>query len=471
MRLYNTLTRSEEDFVPADGHTVRMYTCGLTVYARGHIGNFRTFVSLDVLRRVLKYQEGWAVRQVTNFTDVDDKTIIASHEAKMSLADYTARYVAAFFEDAGAMGLERAEEYPRATEEPNLRAMVEMVQALQAHGHTYTSEGSIYFRIASLPTYGRLSRLDAEGIQAGARVDSDSYGKQDARDFVLWKAPKPGEPSWDYGCGPGRPGWHIECSAMALRLLGEPPIDIHGGGIDLTFPHHENEIAQAEGATGRPFVRFWVHVEFLNIDNEKMSKSLGNVFTVRDILERGHRASALRYLLLSVHYRKQLTFNWDVLDQAEAALRRLSDFVTRLDRVTAPGPASDAVTTRVAQARSEVRTLLANDLNVPGALGVMFDLLREMNAAIDGGRLTRDGATAVRQAFDDWDRILGVLALRSQEDEQPPVPVDEIERLIAERRDARTARQFARADEIRRDLDARGIVLEDSATGTRWKRK
>ena len=229
------------------------------------------------------------------------------------------------------MGLEPVEENPRATDEANLRAMVDMIKALDARGHTYTSDGSIYFRIATLPEYGKLARLDHEGMQAGARVDADTYAKQDARDFVLWKATKPGEPTWDYGCGPGRPGWHIECSAMALRLLGEPPIDIHGGGIDLIFPHHENEIAQAEGATGKPFVRFWVHVEFLNLDNEKMSKSLGNVFTVRDILDKGYRASSLRYLLISVHYRKQLTFNWDVLAQADAAVTRLADFLPRLD--------------------------------------------------------------------------------------------------------------------------------------------
>ena len=351
MRLYNTLSRSEEEFAPADGKTVRMYTCGLTVYARGHIGNFRTFVSLDVLRRALKYQEGYAVRQVTNFTDVDDKTIAASEAAGVSLREYTDRYIEAFREDAGDMGLEPAEEYPRATDEANLRAMSAMIEQLEARGHTYRSDGSIYFRIASLPGYGKLARLDPEGIQAGARVDSDSYGKQDARDFVLWKATKPGEPTWDFGVGPGRPGWHIECSAMALRLLGEPPIDIHGGGIDLIFPHHENEIAQAEGATGHPFVRFWVHVEFLNLDHEKMSKSLGNIFTVRDILEKGYRASALRYLLLSVHYRKQLTFGWDGLDQAEASLTRLTDFLARVVGISG-GDAHPEVAKRAAEARA-----------------------------------------------------------------------------------------------------------------------
>ena len=470
MKLFNTLTRSEEEFAPADGRTVRMYTCGLTVYARGHIGNFRTFVTLDVLRRALEYQEGFGVRQVMNFTDVDDKTIAASQKTGVSLRDYTDRYITAFMEDAATMGLEPAEEYPRATDEENLRAMVDMIRRLEERGHTYRSDGSIYFRIASLPTYGRLARLDHDGMQVGARVDADSYEKQDARDFVLWKATKPGEPTWDFGCGPGRPGWHIECSAMALRLLGEPPIDIHGGGVDLIFPHHENEIAQAEGATGLQFARFWMHVEFLNIDSEKMSKSIGNVYSVRDIMARGHRASALRYLLLSTHYRKQLTFSWEGLDQAEAALTRLRDFVARLETVRA-GEGHPAVAERVQRARAEFRAMIENDLNVPGALGVIFDLVREMHAAMDRGDLGEPDAVLVQEAFYDFDKVLGVMRLRQTEDAQPPVPVEEIERLLAERREARRARNFARADEIRSELDARGIVLEDSAAGTRWKKK
>jgi cysteinyl-tRNA synthetase len=470
MRLFNTFTRTEEAFVPADGTTVRMYSCGLTVYARGHIGNFRTFISLDVLRRALRHQEGYGMRHVMNFTDVDDKTILASQQAGVSLREYTDRYIQAFREDCAALGLEPVEENPRATDEPNLMAMVEMIGQLRDRGHTYESEGSTYFRIATLPEYGKLARLDHEGIQAGARVDSDTYDKQDARDFVLWKATKEGEPTWDYGCGPGRPGWHIECSAMALRLLGEGPIDIHGGGIDLIFPHHENEIAQAEGATGRQFARFWVHVEFLNLDHEKMSKSLGNVYNLQDVLDRGFRASALRFLLISVHYRKQLTFSFDILTQADAALTRLTDFLARLERVTG-GDAHPAISDRVTRAREEFRAMIASDLNVPGGLGVMFELLREMNAAIDARALSQPDAALIQEAFGDFDRVLGVIALRRVEDATPPFPAEEIDALIEERRMARRNRRFARADEIRKDLESRGIVLEDSATGTRWKRK
>jgi cysteinyl-tRNA synthetase len=470
MRLFNTLTRTEEDFAPADGKTVRMYTCGLTVYARGHIGNFRTFISLDVLRRALRHQEGYGMRHVMNFTDVDDKTITASQQAGVSLREYTDRYIQAFRDDCAALGLEAVEENPRATDEANLQAMVGMIGQLKERGHTYESEGSTYFRIASLPAYGKLARLDHEGIQAGARVDSDEYDKQDARDFVLWKATKEGEPTWDYGCGPGRPGWHIECSAMALRLLGDGPIDIHGGGIDLIFPHHENEIAQAEGATGRQFSRFWVHVEFLNLDHEKMSKSLGNVYNLQDVVDRGFRPSALRFLLMSVHYRKQLTFSFDILTQADAALTRLTDFLARLERVTG-GEAHPAIAERVARARTEFRAMIASDLNVPGGLGVLFELLREMNAAIDARGIGEADAALIQGAFEEFDRVLGVIALRKAEDATPPFPAEEIDALIEERRLARRNRRFARADEIRDALDARGIVLEDSATGTRWKRK
>jgi cysteinyl-tRNA synthetase len=471
MRLYNTLTRREEDFAPLRDNTVRMYACGLTVYARGHIGNFRTFVAVDVLRRTLKYLEGYGVRGVMNYTDVDDRTIQESNAAGIPLRQYTDRFIAAFQEDAATLGLEPVEENPRATDPENLIAMAGMINALEKNGHTYKSDGSIYYKISTLPQYGRLARLDHEGIKSGARIDSDKYEKEDARDFVLWKGPREGEPSWDYGCGPGRPGWHIECSAMALRLLGEPPIDIHAGGVDLVFPHHENEIAQAEGATGKPFSRFWFHVEHLMLDDgEKMSKSLGNVYNVKDVLDQGHRASALRYLLLSVHYRKQLRFGWTTLTQAEEAVRRLSDFVARLDTIRG-GAAHPDVHARVREGSEAFAAQMRQDLNTAGALGVVFELVRSLNASIDAGEVGEADVPVIREAFDRFDRVLGILALRRAEDARPPVAVEEIEQKIEARRAARGRRDFAAADRIRAELEAAGILLEDSATGTRWKRK
>src|SRR5205809_2135565 len=353
MRLYNTLTRSEETFTPGPGSTVRMYTCGLTVYARGHIGNFRTFICLDVLRRTLKYLLGYRVTQVMNFTDVDDRTIAGAQKAGVDLRTYTDRYIEQFREDVRALGLEDIEEMPRATDPANLRAMAEMIHTLEKNAHTYLSDGSVYFKISTMPEYGKLARLDHEGMKPGARVDSDSYAKEDARDFVLWKGHRDGEPSWEFpddGVTAGRPGWHIECSAMALRLLGDAPIDLHAGGIDLVFPHHENEIAQAEGATRKPFSRLGVHVEHLIVEEQKMSKSLGNTFTIPDVIAQGYRPSAVRYLLLSAHYRKQLNFTWASLAQTEESLRRLTDFRARLDAVKAPGT-HPALAARVAEGR------------------------------------------------------------------------------------------------------------------------
>lgn len=470
MRLYNTLTRHLEVFAPTEGNTVRMYTCGLTVYARGHIGNFRTFVCLDVLRRTLRHLVGFEMNQVMNFTDVDDRTIAESHKAGVDLRTYTDRYIQAFREDAQTLGLEPVEHTPRATDEENLRAMAQMIQALEANGHTYGSDGSIYFKISTFQEYGKLARLDHQGIQVGARIDSDKYEKEDARDFVLWKATKPGEPSWDFGLGPGRPGWHIECSAMALRLLGAPPIDVHAGGVDLIFPHHENEIAQAEGATTKQFARFWVHVEHLILDQEKMSKSLGNVFTVQDVLDQGHRGSALRYLFLTVHYRKQLRFTWESLAQAEEAMRRLTDFLRRLDDVHG-ADAHPEVEAQVDAARRGFGEALEDDLNTAAALGAIFDLVRTLNAGIDNGQVGAPDVPAIRDAFDRFDRALGIISLRRAEDDRPPIPLAEIDQAIADRAAFRRRRDFAAADTIRRDLEARGILLEDTPSGTKWKRK
>ena len=479
MRLYNTLTRREEDFAPARDNIVRMYSCGLTVYARGHIGNFRTFVAIDVLRRALAHEMGYTVRQVMNFTDVDDRTIAESKKAGVALREYTDRFVDLYRQDAAALGLEPVEESPRATDPENLAAMADTIKALEQNGHTYRSDGSIYFKISTFPEYGKLAHLDHSGIKSGARIDSDKYDKEDARDFVLWKATKEGEPTWDPGIGPGRPGWHIECSAMALRLLGPAPIDIHAGGVDLIFPHHENEIAQSEGATRQQFSRFWVHVEHLMIETgpedeakgpEKMSKSLGNVYNLQDIVDHGFRPSALRYLYLGVHYRKQLKFSWTAMAQAEEALKRLTDFRARLDSLPAR-EANPEIAGRLQEAREAFSAHIRHDVNSAAALGVMFDLVRALNSAIDAGELGSADAAAVHDTFERFDQVLGIFALRRKEDEQPPVPVEEIEQLIAARRAARLARNFAEADRIRRDLDARGIILEDSGSATRWKRK
>ena len=470
LRLYNTLTRQEEPFAPPKASSVRIYACGPTVYARAHIGNFRTFVCLDVLRRTLKYVCGHDVREVMNYTDVDDKTIAGAQQAGVPLREYTEPWIKAFRDDAARLGIEKPEETPRATDEENLRAMGDLIAALERNGHTYRRDGSTYFKISTLPQYGRLVRIDREGMKDGAHVDVDEYSKDDPRDFVLWKASRPGEPAWDYGTGPGRPGWHIECSAMALRLLGVPPIDIHGGGVDLIFPHHENEIAQSEGATQQPFARFWVHIEHLFVESEKMSKSLGNVYTIADVVARGHRASALRYLLLSSHYRKQLNFTWTGMDQAGEAIRRMVDFLARLETVTGGG-VHPQVPRAVEQARQAFRSALEDDLNTAAALAAVFDLIRDVNAVIDAREISVAEAAEVRQVMSDCDRVLGVISLRQAEDAEPPVAVEEIERLIEERLAARRRRDFAAADSIRNDLAERGVLLEDSAGGTRWKKK
>ena len=470
LRLYNTLTRQEEPFAPSHGNTVRMYACGPTVYARAHIGNFRTFVCIDVLRRTLKHISGYQMREAVNYTDVDDKTIAGANKAGVPLRTYTESWIKAFRDDNDRLNIELPEETPRATDEANMRAMGDMILALERNGHTYRRDGSIYFKISTLPDYGKLARLDHEGMQAGARVDVDEYSKDDARDFVLWKASKDGEPSWDVGAGPGRPGWHIECSAMALRLLGDAPIDIHAGGIDLIFPHHENEIAQAEGATKQPFARFWVHVEHLFVENEKMSKSLGNVYGLPDILEKGYRASALRYLLLSSHYRKQLNFTWSGMDQAEESLRRITDFLVRLEAIDGTTGAS-AVAEAIEKARTRFREALESDLNTAGALAAVFDLVRDVNKEIDDRELGKEEAQRVMAVIDEFDQVLGVISMRRSEDAQPPVPVEEIERLIDERKAARQRRDFAAADRIRQELADRGILLEDNPAGTRWKKK
>src|SRR5262249_24892630 len=367
-----------------------------------------------------------------NFTDVDDRTIAGAQKAGKDLRSYTDQYIAMFREDAHVLGLEHVEESPRATDPANIAAMADLIRALEKNGHTYVSDGSIYFKISTMPSYGKLAHLDHDGMKPGARVDSDTYAKEDARDFVLWKATRPDEPTWRDVDPPGRPGWHLECSAMALRPLGEPPIDIHAGGVDLIFPHHENEIAQSEGATGRPFSRFWMHVEYLIVDEQKMSKSLGNTYTIPDVIAKGFRPSAVRLLLLSAHYRNPLNCTWQTLAAHEESLRRLTDFLARLDSVTRPRT-HPRIAVRVEDARKAFADAMHDDLNTAAALGAIFELVRALNSAIDGGEVGAGDVPLVRQAFDDFDRVLGVISLRRAEDEQPPVPVEEIERLTEDR--------------------------------------
>ncbi|MGD8718536.1 MAG: cysteine--tRNA ligase [Candidatus Zixiibacteriota bacterium] len=459
INFYNTMTRQMEPFEPLEAGKVRMYTCGPTVYDHATIGNFRTFMFEDLLRRYLAWK-GFEVLQVMNLTDIDDKTIRGSREEGVPLAEYTRPYVDAFFEDLDTLRIQRAEHYPRATE--HIPEMVALTQKLEAAGHTYTSEDAVYFRISTFPEYGKLSGMDPDSLQPGARVDVDEYAKEEARDFALWKTAREGEPSWDSPWGPGRPGWHIECSAMSMKYLGET-FDIHTGGVDNIFPHHENEIAQSEAATGKPFARLWMHSEHLIVEGQKMSKSLGNYYTLPDLLAQGNDPLAIRYLLISTHYRRQLNFTLDGLGAAAASVTRLSDFYRRVTEYDGEGP--DDLAEQIRDAAAEFEAALDADLAVAEALAAVFDLVTEANRAMDEGRLSGIGRSEIIEALDSFDRILDVF-------HPAPVVLDaEIEKLIADREEARKEKNFARADEIRDRLAAMGIVLEDTAEGVRWKRR
>ena len=460
MRLYNTLTRRLEDFAPLDGRIVRMYTCGPTVYDVAHIGNLRTFLFSDLLARTLAFL-GWEVRNVMNITDVDDKTIAGARSKGVSLHEFTRTYERLFFEDLHTMGIRPAWKYPRATE--HIPEMLDLIQTLIEKGHAYVREGSVYFDISTFPRYGALSGVSATTEQAYSRLEADEYERDDVRDFALWKAAKPDEPTWESPWGPGRPGWHIECSVMSTKYLGTT-LDIHVGGVDLIFPHHENEIAQTEAATGEKFVRFWVHVEHLLVDGQKMSKSLGNFYTLRDLIARGFQPKAVRHQLMTAHYRKQLNFTLDGLAQSTAAVFRLWDFMDRLQEVQREGEASDETAGEVAQAERDFEAALRDDVNIPEALGVVFDLVKTINPRLARGALTRGDAQAVLVFLTRADDVLGIM-------EHDRGALDaEVERLIAQRDEARKARDFARADEIRAELANRGIILEDTPHGTRWRR-
>ena len=463
LRLKNTLSRMQEEFKPLEGNTVRMYVCGPTVYDYGHIGNFRTFVAVDVLRRYLKYA-GYEVLHVMNITDVDDKIIRNVLKSGKSLEEYTNFYAEEFLSDCMSLNIQQPEMMPRATR--HIEQMIEIMNALAAAGHTYESEGSLYFSINSFPGYGKLSGLKLEGNIAGARVDVDEYEKADARDFVLWKATKEeNEPGWASPFGKGRPGWHLECSAMSMKYLGES-FDIHCGGVDLVFPHHENEIAQSEGATGKPFVRFWIHAEFLLVEGEKMSKSKGNYYTVRQLIGQGYSPMAVRYLLLSVPYRTQLNFTLEGLRAAENSLERMRNFRRRVRDYEGQPGSHPRVQEVLTQARDGFEAAMNDDLNTSGALAAVFDLVRDTNIAIDVSEFGADDRQAVLELLARIDSVLGVLG-----EDQEGMLEPEIEAMIEERFAARRNRDFARADKIRDDLASRGILLEDTPQGTKWKRK
>jgi cysteinyl-tRNA synthetase len=490
LRLFNTLSGQIDELVPADGKELRMYACGPTVYDYGHIGNFRTFLQVDVLRRFLKLI-GTSLRHVMNITDVDDKIIRNAAAAGIPIGEYTPKYVDAFFEDLDSLRVERPEIIARATE--HIPRMVKLIQQLESIGAAYkTDDGSWYFRLRSFPEYGKLSKKDLSGMEDGARVDVDEYEKDSARDFALWKATKPGETSWDTEIGRGRPGWHIECSAMSMEFLGDS-FDLHAGGEDLMFPHHENEIAQSEAVTHKPLASHWMHVRFLLVDGRKMSKSEGNFYTLRDLLLKGYKASAIRLSLISVPYRHQHNFTFDGLVDATAAIDRLRTFHQRLTQGTYAAGENPEIQAAAKKASEEYYAALGNDLNTAEARAPIFDLVRASNTAIDQGKFFTADHDAVLKVLADFDAVFDVLQDRDTEAtkralawaeeagraaEVAPellagfaLSDEEIDNLVAERTKAKKMRNFARADQIRNELAEKGVIIEDSKDGVRWKRK
>src|SRR3984957_11820191 len=476
IRVHNTLSGKVEPFVPQKPGEVSIYTCGPTVYDYAHIGNYRTFVFQDILRRFLELR-GFKLNHVMNLTDVDDRIIANAAKAGVSIRAYTAKFVQAFFHDCKTLSIEAPEHWIRATD--YIEDMVKLIQRLQEKSFTYSGEGSIYYRIAKFPEYGKLSKIDVTGIQAGARVDNDRYEKESARDFALWKAPKPGEHFWETPIGPGRPGWHIECSAMAMHYLGET-IDIHTGGIDLAFPHHENEIAQSEAATGKHFVRYWLHAEHLLVEGEKMSKSLGNFFTLRDLFAKGYKPSALRFALASVPYRRQLNFTFDGLQQATSSVERLRNFTARLKNEKFPAGDQPGMAERIKKAADDFDAGLSDDLNTAQALAAVFDFVREANTAMAKGEFRQGHVAAAVEFLGKFDKVFAVLEDNDGEKlkviglggDAAGLGDAEIEKLVAERQAARARRDFAASDRVRKELLDRGIILEDTKDGkVRWKRK
>ncbi|MEZ5347417.1 MAG: cysteine--tRNA ligase [Pyrinomonadaceae bacterium] len=465
LRFHNTLSGKLEEFQPLEEGKVRFYICGPTVWDFAHIGNFRTFTFGDILQRYLKFK-GFEVTYVMNLTDVDDRIINEAAKKDIGIDEMTAPFITAFNEDMDALGNQTPDVQPRATE--HIAEMIEIIQKLLDNGKAYESDGSIYYRINAFPDYGKLSKINFEGnIQGGSkRIDTDKYDKEDARDFALWKLVGEDEnPGWDAPFGRGRPGWHIECSAMSMKYLGET-FDIHAGGVDLQFPHHENEIAQSEGSTGKLFSKYWLHGEFLKIDNDTMSKSLGNAYTFRDMREKGFSPLAIRYLLISVPYRRQLNFTFDGLKGAETAVERLKQFKRLVTESNSKNGSDENIKAIVETALKEFENGLDDDLNTSQALAAIHNLVREINTVLADKGLRSEDQRAVLDAISKFDSVLGIFGNECEE-----ILDEEIERLIGERQLARRDRDFARSDEIRDQLAVQGIILEDTPEGVRWKRK
>jgi cysteinyl-tRNA synthetase len=492
LRLYNTLSGKIEEFHPLDDNRVRMYACGPTVYDYGHIGNFRTFIAVDLLYRFLR-QSGYDVRYVMNITDVDDKIIRNSARDGVSVQQYTAKFIQAFLDDSTTMGIEQPV-LVRATE--HINAMADFIAELVKKGFAYrTDDGSYYFRIAKFPEYGKLSKKDFAGMSDGARVDVDEYEKDSARDFALWKAPKPGEASWNTSIGSGRPGWHIECSVMSMEQFG-PSFDLHAGGEDLIFPHHENEIAQSESLSGKQFVRYWFHARFLLVEGQKMSKSLGNFFTIRDLVLRGHKPSSIRWLLTQVPYRNQLNFTFDGLKSAASSVEKLRNFRFRLTSTQFPAGATPPMAQLAVETTARIKSALDDDLNTAEAQAAIFDMLRKANTALDAGEVRQEDVKPLLGVLEEFDEIFGVL----KDDDQPKMKVildwaraegrekeispelmaiagsaqptdDQVNQKLAEMEAARKARKFKESDAIRAELVAAGIIVENTKDGVRWRRK
>jgi cysteinyl-tRNA synthetase len=442
-----------------------MYICGPTVWNFAHIGNFRTFTFGDILARYLRFK-GYKLMHVMNLTDVDDRIINESHNAGQTIGEFVQPYIVAFWEDMAVLGNNRPDIAPRATE--HIAEMIEIIQTLLDNGKAYESDGSIYYRISAFPDYGKLSKIKFEGNIVGGseRIDTDKYEKEDARDFALWKLVDKSDPAgWDAPFGYGRPGWHIECSAMSMKYLGET-FDIHAGGVDLQFPHHENEIAQSEGATGKLFSKYWLHAEFLKIDNEKMAKSLGNDFTLRDIMERSFNPLAIRYLLISVPYNKQLNFTFEGLKGAETTIERLQQFRRLVSEAKTESGSNNEVKALIEKSLTEFEEAMDDDLNTSVALASIHNLVREINSVLAKDQLKSDDRAAVLDAIEKFDSVLGIFGQGETE-----MLDTEIEKLIEERQEARRSRNFARSDEIRNLLAEKGIILEDTKDGVRWKHK